>query len=343
MSTRSTSSTARRRGRRGGRAVRAWWGLVAIGLLTVSSCTAGEPSEPSEPAEAPRAEAYVDGPVFAPDTPFTTPIPDDPTLDDDSEELVEALAEDGVAYALIWDYGVPVYEVDASTPGVSVTCTMEDWGDCPLEEDPVRIPEGAQPSTGTDGAMVVIDRTAGRVYDFWQAEQLSSGDWRTSWGTYAPIGGDGAGRGGGATAAGINVLAGVVRMSELEAGRIDHALAFASNKSCPDEYRFPASKTDGQSEHEPCVPQGSRVQLDPSIDVESIPNITPGEVAVARALQTHGAYLRDTGQASMSVVFETPPEGSDFYAEVAGFPWDYYDMPHIPWDRLRVLAEWDGR
>jgi hypothetical protein len=279
--------------------------------------------------------------VFAADSPWSAPIPPDPTVDEDSAGMVSALTEDGGGYALIREYGIPVYEVDSSTPAVPVTCT-EDWGPCPLEEAPIRIPDDATPSPGTDGAMVVIDHAAGRVYDFWQVEQTSDTDWQATWGTYATFGGDGSGQGGGATGAGTNLLAGVVRLSEMEEGEIDHALALVSNKSCPEVFRYPATKTDGQAPETPCVPQGARVQLDPSIDVAALPNITPGELAVARALQTHGAYLRDSGGTALGLVFETPTGETDVYRDVAEFPWDYYDMPHIPWDALRVLDEWDG-
>ncbi len=310
---------------------------VLAGLVALSSCTspAGEDLPPTDDS------TQHAGPVFAADSPWNLPIPADPRLDEDSADMVAALTEDGSAYALTQEFGVPVYEVDSSTPAVPVTCT-ETWGPCPLEEAPVRIPEEATPSPGSDGSLVVIDHAAGRVYDFWQAEKTSDGEWVATWGTYAPFGGDGSGQGGGATAAGINLLAGLVRLEEIDAGQIDHALALVSDKSCPEVFRYPALKTDGHASVPPCIPQGARVQLDPGIDVESIPGITPGELAVARALQTHGGYVRDSAGTAMGIVFEMPTDDNDVYREVAEFPWDYYDMPHVPWDRLQVLAEWDG-
>lgn len=273
--------------------------------------------------------------------PWTTPIPESPVLDEDSDGIAAALSEEDGATALVYEYGVPIYEADADTPTVRVTCTEEDWGDCPVEDGPVPIPAEAVANSGSDGAMVVIDREAGRVYDFWQAERISEERWNASWGTYAPLA-DGQVEGGnGSTGAGINLLAGVVRTEEIRAGEIRHALAFASDLSCPDVFRYPAVKTDGHASSEPCVPQGARLQLDPSIDVAAIPGITPGEVAVARALQTYGGYVRDSAQTALAVAFEKPEEGDDVYL-AAGFPWDFYDLPHIPWESLRVLQTWDG-
>jgi hypothetical protein len=321
------------------------WAALAAALLTVAAC-GGAPAPQPEPEPDPAPVPDSGGLPFASDSPWNLPIPDDPVLDGDSEEIVAALARDGGASALLYDFGVPVYEADADTPRVTVTCT-QDWGQCPVEAEEVPIPAGAQAAPGDDGALVVIDRQAGRVYDFWQAREVDSGQWSVSWGTWADY--DGWGNApdeavdGGATGAGINLLAGVVRLREIRDGEIPHALAFASSLSCADEFRYPATKTDGNVDDGTCVPQGSRLQLDPSIDVRSIPDITPGEIAVAEALQTHGGYVRDVSGSALAVAFEAPAEGEENpYPEVAGFPWDYYDMPHIPWDRLRVLRAWDG-
>ena len=320
-----------------GRRLAAAPALLATVVLA-ASCT-------SSPDDGPRAgEAGV---PFAADSPWNAPIDESPNLDEASDDMVSALLEDGGAVALLYDYGVPVYEVDGDTPAVEVECTQTGWGECPLESDPVPVPEGATPSAGSDGAMVVVDHATGRVYDFWQVRSTGSG-WEASWGTWTDIDGDGTGgeaggATGGATGAGVNLFAGLVRTDEIEEGRIEHALALVSDNSCPDVYRYPATKTDGHAEDLPCIPQGARVQLDPTIDVSAIPGITPGEVAVARALQEYGAYLRDSAEVAMGIAFEVPTDGDDPYPEVAGFPWDYYDMPHIPWQELRVLASWDGR
>jgi hypothetical protein len=307
-------------------------------LLAVAAC--GSAPEPEPVPDA-------DGLPFASDSPWNLPIPGDPVLDGDSEEIAAALGQDGGATALLYDFGVPIYEATADTPLVAVTCTR-DWGECPVEGEEVPIPVDAQSAPGEDGALVVIDRRAGRVYDFWQAQELNSGQWSVSWGTYADYDGYGIsedeGVNGGSTGAGINLLAGVVRLQEIRDGKIPHALSIASRLSCADEFRYPATKTDGDVDEGTCVLQGARLQLDPSIDVRSIPGITSGEVAVAEALQIHGGYVRDVSASTLAVAFEAPQEGEENpYPEAAGFPWDYYDMPNIPWDRLRVLQQWDGQ
>jgi hypothetical protein len=57
---------------------------------------------------------------------------------------------------------------------------------------------------------------------------------------------------------------------------------------------------------------------------------------VAHALQTYGAINRDNAGTPLCVQFEAPFGKADPYS-AAGFRGDYWTMPHIPWDRLRVL------
>jgi hypothetical protein len=129
-----------------------------------------------------------------------------------------------------------------------------------------------------------------------------------------------------------------VRTTEIAAGEIPHALALQSNNACP-TFRPPALKSDGTSTRPDCIPEGARLQLDPSLDLESL-NLKPGELAVARAMQRYGGYLMDVADTSLSVSFEldraTPGELGQTYSE-AGFRWDYDAMENVPWDKLRVL------
>jgi hypothetical protein len=127
----------------------------------------------------------------------------------------------------------------------------------------------------------------------------------------------------------------------MEHGQIDHALGFISENTCASVFRYPASKTDGHSGNANCIPEGTRIQLDPSVNVDAIPGINAGERIVAHALQTYGAYCKDTGGSKLAFGFEDPVGKPNPYPGL-GFSNDYYDMPHIPWNHLRVLAQWNG-
>jgi hypothetical protein len=158
----------------------------------------------------------------------------------------------------------------------------------------------------------------------------------------ASLTGDGRETGGSSTGSNISRYAGVIRVSEIVAGNIAHALFFSTDIARPVQFRYPAAKTDGWSNASVTIPEGSRVQLDPDLDLAAIPGITPGELAVGRALQVFGAYCGDNGGSRMGFLFEYPDNGSRTGYASAGLAWDYFDMSHLPWNQLRVLARWNG-
>jgi hypothetical protein len=205
------------------------------------------------------------------------------------------------------------------------------------------IPAGAKPSTGSDGALVVIDPATNTIGEYWQAAR-SGGGWTASWGAVNQL--NASGWGGSSTGAGASRLAGVIRVSEIQRGVIDHALVLQSDTVCAGVFRAPALKTDGTSTRSDCLPAGARLQLDPLVNVNLIPGISPAERTIARALQTYGGYLIDRGGAPLSVSFERAADASAnstgaVYAR-AGMAWDYYGLAHVPWQRLRVLRTWQG-
>ncbi len=314
--------------------------VVSIALIVAGAGVARAHERPV--AATTTAAAVTAARPFAASSPFNVPVAGAPAIDPNSAAMIARAGRAGLGYANLVEFGIPVYEATPSTPRQSVRCTITDWGPCPLAGSPRPIPANAKPSVGSDGAMVVLDRTAGTVDEYWQAAPAATG-WTTSWGAINSL--SGSGWGGGSTGAGASRLAGVVRVAEIQAGAIPHALVVQTDTVCATTFRPPALKTDGDSTRSDCIPEGARLQLDPAIDVAAIPGITPGEVAVARALQVYGAYLIDRAGTSLAVSFEVASDASgsspgSVYT-TAGFGWDYYGMPHIPWNRLRVLQAWD--
>ncbi|WP_395729530.1 hypothetical protein [Nakamurella sp.] len=315
--------------------------LVGI-AVTVVLAVAGPGPTTAQASTTPATVAATVSRPFADTSPLNVPVVGAPMIDPNSPAMVARAARAGLGYANLVEFGIPVYEATPSTPRQSVRCTITDWGPCPFGGGPRPIPVDAKPSAGSDGAMVVVDRTTGTIDEYWQAAPASTG-WTTSWGAINSM--SGSGWGGGSTGAGASRLAGVVRVAEIQAGVIPHALVVQTDTVCATTFRPPALKTDGDSTRSDCIPEGARLQLDPAIDVAAIPGITPGERAVARALQVYGAYLIDRAGTSLAVSFEVAPDASatgpgSVYTS-AGFGWDYDGMPHIPWNRLRVLQAWD--
>lgn len=272
---------------------------------------------------------------FSPGSPFRTPIPGGAAIDPNSDAMVAHLSSDGAMYANLVAYGVPIYQADAGTPGRTVSCT-EDWGRCPFDGVRVPIPAGAQSSSGSDAAMVVVDASSGQIFELWRAHP-AGGEWTAGWGSITNL--NGSGWGGGATGSGASRLGGVIQVAEIQEGVIPHALAVATNNVCARTFRAPATSTDGTSARANCIPEGARIRLDPGLDIDAL-GLPSGVRAVARAMQVYGAYVVDVSGAPLNVAFEVDPSGNGIGATYrqAGFTGDYDPMSAVPWDRLQVLA-----
>ena len=239
--------------------------------------------------------------------------------------------------------------VTGSTPRYDIAFSQP-WGADPFGAYTVPIPAGTVvPHQGGDAHLAVQDPVTGQVFGLWQASyNPTTNRWTASWGGMTSMNGNGIDTSGSATATGISRFAGVVTAQEMTAAiaansGVNHALVFATDIAGP-TFVGPAIKSDGNN---PAgvplpIPEGYRVQLDPSINVDALPGLTPGERVIAKTLQTHGAYVVDKGGARMAFSFEALPDSTDNYPgkvwSDAGFSWDYYDMSGIPWSKLRVLA-----
>lgn len=198
-------------------------------------------------------------------------------------------------------YTFPVYFANASTPRYSVPCQMYK---CTVVNasgvtttsvlQNVPIPLGANVSAGSDAQMIIIDTATGTEWDLWQASG-GSGGWSVSNGSVYNITWDGMPSRYGSRGAGVPYYAGLIRPWEIVAGRIDHALAFAYPTPASGGCVWPASKTDGNSGGSGAIPEGARLQLDPSLtdaDFTAMGLSRTGKI-IARALQVYGMILID--------------------------------------------------
>ncbi len=276
------------------------------------------------------------GRPFADDSAWNQPIGTNVQLDPKSAEMVQTLAG-GDKVADLYEFGTPIYFADANTPKYNINCT-ESWGTCGISTEQVPIPDDAKQAPGSDGQMVIVDLSSRKSYEFWVYKNDKA---TTNWGGILPLDGDGRGSPeNSAIGAGTSRLAGIVRTYEMQQGNIEHALVFSSSYCAVDEIRFPAVKTDGKYSGAGAIPEGARIQLDPSVNVDSL-SMSAGEKTVAKALQKYGAYVIDCGGAGMAFQFEHPMDKPDPYPSV-GFTSDYYQMNGIPWEKLRVLKEWNS-
>ncbi len=112
----------------------------------------------------------------------------------------------------------------------------------------------------------------------------------------------------GSRACGFPLTAGLITVDEIRAGRIEHALVlgypgirsrYFTPPASTAQAAFPGiSPTEG-------IPCGGRIQLDPSIDVNTLGLSNTGRI-IARALQEYGAFIGD-GNGSISLYADASP------------------------------------
>ena len=246
-------------------------------------------------------------------------------------------------------YSYPIYFVDASTPRWDVPCT---WYSCAILTDGgtkltrvdtltgVPIPANAQPSSGSDGQMIIIDRETGTEYDLWQVKRKGRG-WSVSNATIYNMFWDGMPTEYNSRGAGVPYLAGLIRPWEIRQGRIEHAIAFAYPHSARERCVFPASKTDGQSKLPYAIPEGARLQLDPALteaDFDRMGLSRTGKI-IARALQEYGMINIDvSGRPKiMAENLEDNPLATEQWTNSALNLTDT-TIAAIPYTAYRVLA-----
>jgi hypothetical protein len=275
---------------------------------------------------------------YAADSFWNTPIGPHPQIEADSAAIVARAITAYRANATFSnreDWGMPVAYATPSSRVYRVACTIYCTGDVV----DFRIPPCARVATGSDGSLVVID--GDRELDMWVASYDPTSDkWSAGTRVVNDLNGWGATCGqkkhcNGGTAAGFAALGGVVRPEEIGQGHIDHALALITPLTRAGYIACPATHTDGKSHDPAAIPEGARVQLDPSLNVDAQP-WPAWEKIIARALQIYGAYVVDTsGALALRGATDQNP-GSPSWASV-GVPNSAPMMSDFPWERFRVL------
>jgi hypothetical protein len=200
-------------------------------------------------------------------------------------------------------YTYPVYYADSSTPLYSVklsgrysNVTSETTIQV-LSAPRVSVPlsPSAVAAAGSDSQLIILKPSTGDEWGFWKLYKDSSGNWyatngyhyNTNWSGVPPSGF-------GSRGAGVPYLAGLVRPCEIARGYIDHALAFAYDYPTG-SFVWPATKSDGKGTLANDMPEGARLQLDPSLTADQLAamGISGPALVAAQALQRYGMYLID--------------------------------------------------
>ncbi|MFN8374445.1 MAG: hypothetical protein U0694_16405 [Anaerolineae bacterium] len=244
------------------------------------------------PASAPAEAAYS----LYPSSVFLQPIPAGANYV--LEPRISTFRHGSEAYA------APVYRVAAGTalPNVIVTNIygrVENWP----------IPTGAQPATGSDGHMVIINYDSGFVYEFFQAQWTSGSTIEASSMVAYPINGNGISNPARyrVTASGVANTNGMIMRDDFDNGGgldpnlpILHALSIhlPSSMIAPGGFVAPAvgGEAAGTDRSENRVPMGAHFAIPAGVDVNSLA-VHPLTRAILRAARDYGMYVTDASGA----------------------------------------------
>ena len=269
------------------------------------------------------------------------------------------------------DWIIPIYRTSNADPAYSPPFTHAgDWG-CALS-GPMHIPNFACRETpdavvGGDAWVVTVNTDSSEVSGIWQASKSNSAWSGSCGGTFALHGNGFQAQAGVGAGAGAQMGAGIILQSELLSGKINHALYSAAVASCS-AFREPARKSDGHGSGLTCLPMGGRLQLDPAVNCDALSGASRGEIIICHALQTYGVYVLDSGGSGPlsgfsiqgddlndpnRVPWTTPgnpfrgaagctPSSTCGVGASVGLVGGAQTLRAIPWQRLRLLRQWNG-
>jgi hypothetical protein len=238
---------------------------------------------------------------YSPASPWNTPIAS-------GARRASALGVSGPLTSDPTQYTYPVYRVRRNTPSRrlrvdGVYSNVTDGGRrlsvAQRVSLSVPIPGSVKAAAGSDAQIVLVNPATGDEWGAWQLRPDGDGyraenayHYNTRWSAVPPRTSDG--RPFGSRGAGVPYLAGLVRPCEIARGRIDHALAFAYDSPSP-AHVYPATKSDGTGSGPGALPEGTRLQLDPSLSAARIRSwgCRRACFVVARALQRYGMFVID--------------------------------------------------
>jgi len=198
----------------------------------------------------------------------------------------------GPSYGAGPNYGIPITYVKARHPKVKVAF------DYASESDKVRYPFGPDTrieggrNSGGDMHAIVVDRSACKLYETWNT-RVSGNTWRAGSGAVWSLRSNKLRPDGwtSADAAGLPIMPGLLRWSEVRDGHVDHAIRFTTDDTSS-HHLWPARHDAGSTSSRAYPPMGARFRLDPSFPTKGF-----GAKAkvVIKAMKTYGLVLADNG------------------------------------------------
>ncbi len=272
---------------------------LAVTALVPAALAGAERTGSARTAAVPRL-AGTRCPVFPAENPWNQRVDRLPVAHD-SARLIGAIGLDSPVHP---DFGSGRY--DGEPIGIPYTIVSSRTHRVPVhftyasESDRRRYPlpphvaiEGGSSSTG-DRHVIVVDRDSCTDYELYAAYPRSGGrSWDAGSGAIFNLRSDRLRPAGwtSADAAGLPILPGLVRYSDVKAGAIDHAVRFTAPRTRR-AYVYPARHYASSSNDPSLPPMGLRVRLKASVNISALPYQAR---VVAEALKRYGMILADNG------------------------------------------------
>lgn len=295
-------------------------------------------------------------PVFAPNSFWYTPIPENAPLHPNSANFVTEFLRQKKSYfgtvaintqkfsspiyiAAKDAPTVPVEHVDFRNKGYQNKSLIEQWKAVPL-------PPAAEPAEGSDAELSVYQPSTDTLWEFWKMQKTPEGKWQACWGGRMQGVSKNPGiwpNRFGTTATSLPFCGGQLTVDELTKGEIKHVIGIALvdiEKSSI--YSWPAQRSDGNNPKglPNWIAEGQRFRLDPAVKVDEL-KMHPLGKAIARAAQKYGFVVWDKGGA-ITLRADNPKQytttgGQNPYTALFNGTPSYAILQGLPWNKLQFL------
>lgn len=247
--------------------------------------------------------------AFTDDSYWNKPIPYNATIDSNSDFYIQDALNTSVSsptylrltgavdHSSAENWAYPIYWVKAGDPEYTIDPRL--YGSTII----ARIPLGATPQGGSDGALIVYDLERDQVIELYQAEYDSSKDtWSAGSTKIYILSSNGLSKrvsGSNSTIndghRGIPPSSRAIRIDEVESGSINRRLeCFWHDTGRPDDstpwYYWPMSGY--EKDKGGITPEGLVMRIKPEVDINN-KGLTPAALVIAKALQEYGCVIGD--------------------------------------------------
>jgi hypothetical protein len=284
-----------------------------LGASAIAFPPAVAPPVTRDPAQQPFATSSI----------WNTPLGLGATFQSDSDPETAMLHNEntggaGASYAWIDSGSIGIYRAVAGDPDAvwsfdtrSATAPWPEGG--PIQNGVISFPTPGNVSFGgPDLYSIVILPDGKTAYEVWKGTATNDG-YHTRYIVRTDLTGPGIAsdnhRSEGIRAAGMSLLGGLIRCTELANGDIPHGIAMVlspaqmrAGSTVDSQMVWPASTTDlnGQNAYAGLVPMGALIAIPPSVRLEEL-GLSPEGLALGRAFQQFGGYVVDTSGRTMSI------------------------------------------